>query len=121
MICVFQYGRGWYRSGDDPVDPGFFLGSEPAVVAKESGPAFVSSRVSSVISASGQTEPAHCGDHRPVHLPQTQPPPTHAGMSAPQEVGLGECKRSQGQTSSLSYIKNQDRNYENLMLKKYII
>lgn len=36
LICVFQYGGGWYRSRDDPADPDFFLGSEPAVVAEES-------------------------------------------------------------------------------------
>lgn len=102
LICVFQYGGGWYRSRDDPADPDFFLGSEPAVVAEESRPALVSSRVGSIVSASGPPEPAHRGDHRPVHLPQTQPPPAHAGLSPPQEAGLGKCKQSQGQTSSLS-------------------
>lgn len=35
LICVFQHGRGWYRSGDDTVDSDFFLSSEPAVVAEE--------------------------------------------------------------------------------------
>lgn len=123
LICVFQHGRGWYRSGDDTVDSDFFLSSEPAVVAEEPWPAPVSSRVSSVISARGPTEPAHCGNYRPVHIPQTQPPPTHAGLSAPQEVGLGECIWSEGQTSSLPYKISGERNYElrNLLLQKYNI